>query len=184
MTVNRASVIVAAIVLGAAGCGGAAQSRRGAPETTPVGSATYSLKAVQRCLTRHAVSEYAERAVAKPAYKKLLPPGITGVLTGFRSAGSGLFGLHSTFDSGLLFFFKNAALARAGESKLADAFVYARGLPKVAAQLVHAFGVPTAAAARQLYGVAGNTVIIWEYPRLHAASSSRILNGCLATNPK
>jgi hypothetical protein len=82
--------------------------------------------------------------------------------------------------TGSLWVFKTPALAHAGEAKLASVWIWGKGLtPLLKSVDGWKKAPPTAAAARSLYRVVSNVVVLWPYPRYFAASSDRIVNACL-----
>ncbi|MGH2935025.1 MAG: hypothetical protein ACRDL2_11005 [Gaiellaceae bacterium] len=143
--------------------------------------ASYSQVALARCLDRHHISEesHVGFTVAKPSYRKLFPPGITGSITVPPPAGTS-----SRFDHALLYFFRTDQLALSGRARLVATFFYARGVPLIIAAILQIHGVPSGTEVDKLNRVIGNVVVLWEYPRHHSAASNRILSSCLAVSRK
>lgn len=139
----------------------------------------YAQARVAGCLARHGVSEQSDIGftVAKPSYRKLFPPGITGSISVPAPLGTS-----SRFDHALLYFFSTSSLAEAGKARLVSTYVYARGVPLAIALVLDSHGIPPARSAPKLVRVTGNLVVLWEYPRRHSAASDRLLNLCLATS--
>jgi hypothetical protein len=136
----------------------------------------YSQREVAHCLTRNGVSQESELpfTVRIPAYQKLFPAGITGVISVPAPATSS-----GRFDHVLLYFFRSGQFAKAGEARLVSTYYYARGVPTAVALLLHIHGVASPAEIEKLTRVTNNLVVLWEYPRHHAAASDKLLNACL-----
>lgn len=158
-------------------------SRSAAPST-----ALYSRAKLEACLHRkhvwfgHGTISPRERTV-----EKLYPAGATGYVdllpySPNRSLPAALLG--PKIGAGAIYFFATSALARAGLSKLADVWVYGKGLGE-SPLAIKALGAvagaktPTRAELPAIERVAGNVVVLWQYPREYRASSDRLIAGCL-----
>lgn len=170
----RGSLCLAAgAIAGASLCAVAAPVASRAQTTAATGS-LYVPAGVSKCLSKKgAISGIVSFAHPNPVYKNLLPPGLTDEVTIMSGFGPKV-------DPGALYFFRTNALAKAGEARLVATFIFFKDVPpSLAVVLSSGRKPPSAAAARSLHRVAQNAVVIWQYPRHHAALSDQTVSACL-----
>jgi hypothetical protein len=146
-----------------------------APAAGKTSIPTYTPGAVVHCLTRHRVGAGVLPQFVKylPGFlRKKLPRGVTAVVNVTQLVGPGADGVTSRmFRTATIYFFRTAALARKGEASVG--FLRALNKPP-----------PIPTAARYLHRVAGNVIVVWNYPRGRGALSEHVVDVCLAATGK
>ena len=184
-------LIVVALTAGCANNVEASSSRSPLPSVRVVSpNRRYEPSRIAKCFgrlkivtERFGVNEFASWA------RPLMPKGVTGELNvigvgslGGQSLGSpgpsSLFG--PPIDDVVLYFFRSPEAARRGYKKIASFEIYGTGVPaEHRAQWILHPPPKSTRDANALQEVAGNIVIVWQFPRHRVPLSDRVLAKCL-----
>lgn len=167
----------AVLVVCAAGCAVSLSFAAFASAAADGGSPIFDRARVEACLVKQKVLA-ASFSKAKLREELRPLPGLMGVIT---IVGGPVKGLPprdqvATIDSGAVAFLETHAIAERDERELADVFIYFKGEPATTRDL---HPRPPANALPSLEEVVGNVAVYWQYPRHHAAASTRLIAACL-----